>query len=292
MYHLVYAFLYLLSLLPLRLLYLLSDFAYVIIFHLIGYRKAVVFNNLAIAFPQKTEEEKTAIAKQFYKNFADSFIETIKLFSASDEFIKKRFTGDFSVFDTLYEKGLKCQIHSGHYFNWEYANLSIPLHLKQKLLTVYMPITNKAFDKSFIRMRAKTGALLLPATQLRSAILPFRNQQYVLALVADQNPGNIHNNYWLPFFGRPTPFLKAPESGARRGNIPVVFCHFYKVKRGYYKINFTLSEESPAQTEAGEITRKYVAYLENAIRQYPDMWLWSHRRWKHEWKEEYGEILT
>jgi KDO2-lipid IV(A) lauroyltransferase len=110
--------------------------------------------------------------------------------------------------------------------------------------------------------------------------------------VADQNPGNIHNNYWLRFFGRPTPFLKAPESGARRGNIPVVFCHFYKVKRGYYKINFTLAEESPAQTEAGDITRKYVAYLEDVIRQYPDMWLWSHRRWKHEWKEEYGKILT
>lgn len=291
MYHLLYGLLYLLSLLPIRGLYLLSDLAYVLIYHALGYRKKVVRYNLSIAFPDKSEAERALIARRFYRNFTDSFIETIKLFSASDAFIRQRFTGDFSVFDYLYRKGVKCQLHSGHFFNWEYANISIPLHLQQKLLTVYMPIANRAFDRIFIRMRAKTGAALLPATQLRTAILPYRNEQYVLALVADQNPGEPRNAFWTPFFSKPAPFLRAPESGARRGNIPVVFCHFHKVKRGYYTIHFKLASEQPAQTRPGELTRQYAAYLEDAIRQQPDMWLWSHRRWKFDWKPEYGEII-
>ncbi|HVG16808.1 MAG TPA: lysophospholipid acyltransferase family protein [Chitinophagaceae bacterium] len=291
MYQFVYGFLYLLSLLPMGILYLLSDLAYVIIYHLIGYRKEVVMSNLSAAFPEKSKREIKAIAKKFYGNFTDSFIETIKLFSASDEFIRKRFTGDFSVFDDLHKKGLKCQIHSGHHFNWEYANLRVALHVKQILLTVYMPITNQAFDKSFIKMRAKTGAILLPATDLRNAILPYRNEQYAIALIADQNPGNVQNSYWVSFFGRPTPFLKGPESGARRGNIPVIFSSYHKIKRGYYRIEFSLAEENPSSTEAGELTKRYVTYLEDAIRQHPDNWLWSHRRWKHEWKEGYGKVL-
>lgn len=292
MYYVVYGPLYLLSLLPLSILYLFSDLAYFFIYHLVGYRKKVVFYNLSIAFPQKTEREQKAIAKKFYKNFTDSFIETIKAFSASDEFIRRHFTGDFSVFDQLYNKGVqKVQLHSGHNFNWEYANLGIPLHSIYSLLTVYMPISNKIFDKMFYRMRAKTGARLLSATNIKAEILPHRNDKYVLALVADQNPGHPKSAYWVNFFGRPTPFVRAPESGARRGNIPVVFCYFKKVKRGYYRIFFELATENPAATNIGELTKRYADFLQWSIEQQPENWLWSHRRWKWEWKEEYGKVI-
>jgi KDO2-lipid IV(A) lauroyltransferase len=293
MYYVVYAPLYLLSLLPLKVLYLFSDVAYLLIYYVIGYRRKVVQQNLSIAFPTKTEEERKAIAKKFYKGFADSFIETIKTFSASAAFVRRHFTGDFSVFNELHEKGVqKVQLHSGHYFNWEYANLSIPLHLVYPLLTVYMPITNKTFNQIFYKMRAKTGAKLLSALAIRKEILPHRNEKYVIALVADQNPGDPRNAFWVNFFNRPTPFVRAPENGARRGNIPVVFCYFIKEKRGYYTIHFQLAEETPSTTKVGELTKKYAGFLQWSIEQQPENWLWSHRRWKWEWKEEYGKIIV
>jgi KDO2-lipid IV(A) lauroyltransferase len=292
MYYIVYGPLYLLSLLPLRLLYLLSDLAYLLLYYVIGYRKKIVRYNLQIAFPSKTEEERKVIAKKFYKNFTDSFIETTKAFSASPQFFKEHFTGDFSVFDELSKKGVqKVQLHSGHNFNWEYANLSIPLHCVYPLLTVYMPITNQFFNRMFYKMRSKTGARLLSATNIRAEVLPHRHEKYVLALVADQNPGHPKSAYWVNFFGRPTPFVKAPESGARRGNAPVVFCSFQKERRGCYRIYFHLAEENPSATPVGELTKKYAAFLEEAIQCQPDNWLWSHRRWKWNWKEEYGKVI-
>jgi KDO2-lipid IV(A) lauroyltransferase len=248
-------------------------------------------SNLSFAFPEKTSKERTVIAKKFYKNFTDSFVETIKLISAGTNFIQKHFTGDFSVLNSLYEKGLRCQVHLGHHFNWEYGNLTLALQVKYKVLTVYMPISSKPIDRLFKKLRSKTGIFLLPATDMRNAILPYRKEQYLLVLVADQSPANPTNSYWINFFDRPTPFLKAPESGARRGNIPVVFCHFTKEKRGYYHVHFTLAAENPMHTAPGELTKKYVAYLERAIQQQPDLWLWSHRRWKWEWKEAYGKIM-
>ncbi|HMG67964.1 MAG TPA: lysophospholipid acyltransferase family protein [Chitinophagaceae bacterium] len=292
MYYIVYGLLYLVSLLPLGVLYVLADLAYFFIFYIIGYRKKTVYSNLKQAFPEKTDEERKKIAKRFYHNFADSFIETIKLFSAGEAFIKERFKGDFSVLDYLYKEGRKCEILSSHNFNWEYANLGIPLNLKHTLLTVYMPIENKIFDRIFKKMRSKTGAVLLPANDTRKAILPYRNTLYALALVADQNPGDTKNGYWINFLNKPAPFVKAPESGARRGNIPVVFSYFLKEKRGYYRIFNILAEENPATTKPGELTVKYVRFLEDMIRENPEVWLWSHRRWKWDWKEEYGNIIT
>jgi KDO2-lipid IV(A) lauroyltransferase len=247
--------------------------------------------NLFLAFPEKTKEERTKIAKKFYRNFTDSFIETIKLFSAGEKFIRKRFYGDFSVLDYLYEKGRKCQLHTSHNFNWEYANLGVQLNIKYTLLTVYMPIKNKIFDRIFKKMRSKTGAVLLPATEIRTAIIPYRNTLYALALVADQNPGNPNSAYWTNFLNKPAPFVKGPESGARRGNIPVVFSYFLREKRGYYRIENLLAEENPANTKPGELTLKYVRFLEEMIRKNPEAWLWSHRRWKWDWKEEYGEVI-
>lgn len=292
MFYLMYGLLYLLSLLPLRLLYLLSDFSYLVIFYVAGYRKKVVAHNLSIAFPQLTGKERDAVARKFYKGFTDSFIENIKLLSASEKFIRKHFVGDYQVFKYLEEKGYKkLQLHSGHFFNWEYGNLSIPLHTNYLMLGVYMPISSNAFDKLFYRLRSRTGSKLISATNIRKEILPYRDEKSVLALIADQSPADPRNAFWVNFFGRPTPFLKAPESGARRGNNPVVFCHFVKLKRGYYRIDFHLEHEQPGTTGRGELTKNFAAYLQRSIEHQPENYLWSHRRWKWQWKEEYGEIL-
>jgi len=291
MYYLVFGPLYLFSLLPMRVLYLFSDCVYLFLYYVLGYRRKIVDSNLKIAFPNKTNAERKRIAKSFYRNFVDNFIETLKLLSASEDFIRKRFVCDWSVFDKIYEKGVRCQIHLGHNFNWEMGNLGMPLNIKyQYFLVVYMPIANKPLDRLFLYLRKRTGTYLLPATNMRRSMMSYRDKQYCLTLVADQVPGDVSKAYWLNFFGKPTPFVQGPEKGARAGNIPTVFIHFTKVKRGYYQAHPILAEENPGSLPEGELTRRYIRYLETTISANPDMWLWSHRRWKKEWTEGYKSL--
>jgi len=291
MYYLIYGSLYVVSLLPLRILYLFSDFAFFLLYYVFGYRKNIVMDNLKHAFPGKTEKERKNIARKFYRNLTDTFLESIKLITASEKFAHKHMDGDTSVIEKLYMQGKKCQVHLGHNFNWELASFAMPLRTKFLYLAVYMPIGNKIVDKIFLKIRQRTGGIFLPATDMRQAMVPYRDKQYMIALVADQNPGYPGNAYWFNFFGRPTPFLKGPEKAARSFNIPVLFAYIHKIRRGQYDAGVLLAHENPAELPEAELTRQYVKYLQQVITQYPDMWLWSHRRWKWEWKEEYGPVL-
>jgi KDO2-lipid IV(A) lauroyltransferase len=205
--------------------------------------------------------------------------------------LQRHFTGDTSIFYDLHKKGKKLQVHLGHNFNWELANAAMPLMIPYQMLVVYMPINNKAVDRLFMKIRTRTGSVMLPATKMSTAIIPWLDKQYMLALVADQNPGNPSKGYWVSFFGRPTPFVKGPEKGAKVNDTAVVFVHITKSRRGFYHLHLTLATEDPRALAEGELTSIYIKYLENVIRQHPEMWLWSHRRWKHVWKEEYGEII-
>jgi len=284
MYYLVYGLLYLLSLLPMWILYGVSDGIAFLLYAVIRYRRAIVLSNLETAFPDKTPAERLRIAKRFYRNFTDNFIETIKLLSAGHAFLKKRLVIDNpELLDYFYDQGRKLQAHLGHLFNWELGNAAIPLITRYPFLVAYMPVENKVFERLFLHLRSRTGSVPLPASKMQRAIIPWRNTQYILALVADQSPGGPENSYWLNFFGRPTPFVRGPERGARIGDIPVIFVRFYKVRRGYYRVQLITIAEHPAQLPEGELTRRYRRLLEDAIRQQPDGWLWSHKRWKHEW---------
>jgi Kdo2-lipid IVA lauroyltransferase/acyltransferase len=291
MYYLVFGLLYLLSLLPLRVLYLLSDVAYVLLFYVIRYRRGVVLHNLSIAFPQKTEAEKQRIAKQFYKNFCDTFIETIKFISAGKRFYEKHFSGNYDAIEHLYSSGTSVQAHLGHNFNWELGLLGVPAYVSFNMLAVYQPQKSKPFDRLFRYIRSKNGCHLIASTNYTADFNPYRNTQYLIALLADQSPARPENAYWINFFGRPTPFLRGPEKAARRNNLPVVFCHFTKQKRGYYIGHSVLAAMDVRAMPPGELTKKYAAYLEQIMTEHPEMWLWSHRRWKLQWKPEYGEIL-
>lgn len=290
MYYIVYGLLYLISLLPLRFLYILSDAVYALTYYIIGYRREVVMNNLTIAFPEKTEAEKVQIAKKFYHNFIDSFIETIKMISASDSFILRHFTGNWEVLNELYKTGRSCNVLGGHTFNWEWANHSAGLSIDYTLLSVYMPISNKILDRIFLQLRSKGKTRMLSARNMRAEMMPYKNNQYALGLAADQNPGDPAYAYWLNFFGRPAPFVTGPEKSARARDLLVVFCYIRKLRRGYYNIVFFLGEANPTQLPEGVLTVKYVRYIEEMIRKQPDMWLWSHKRFKHTWKEEYREM--
>jgi KDO2-lipid IV(A) lauroyltransferase len=291
MYYMVYGSLWFVSLLPFRILYFISDALYAFTFYVLKYRRNVVMNNLLIAFPQKTEKERKLIAKKFYHNLIDMFIETIKLLSISDKTLGKRFKGNWEMINAIYPTGKSVQVHVGHNFNWEWGNSVLTRNTPFKLLAVYMPFTNKIIERLFFKLRTRKGAIFLRATHMKEDFVSHKSTQYVLGLVADQNPGRPDIAWWFNFFGKPTPFSKGPAKAAIENNTAVVFAFIHKPKRGYYEAVFSHASDNPASLTQEELTRKFVVYLESVIKEYPEMWLWSHRRWKHDWKEAYGRVI-
>jgi Kdo2-lipid IVA lauroyltransferase/acyltransferase len=290
MYYIVYSFLWILSLLPLRVLHFLADCIYVLVFYVFGYRKELVFRNMKQAYPQKSDEEIKKLAKKFYHSFIDSLIESIKLFSQGKTFLDRHVQMDVSVLNQLAAENKSCQMHACHQFNWEYLNLALVYRMKQPLVAVYMPIKAKALNKIFYDLRTRYGTVMLPATEMKNKFTAWRNRLHVLTLVADQNPGNPNNAYWLSFFNKTTPFIKGPERYAREKACPVVLTYSKIIKRGHYSMHFELLTNDASALPEGELTRLYVKRITEIINEQPYNWLWSHRRWKHEWKPEYADF--
>ena len=287
MYYIIYGFLYLISLLPFFILYRISDFAFFMLYHVAAYRKKVVLHNLDIAFPDKTSAEKKQVAKAFYKNLADTFIESIKLLSISKKQFAKRASMNFDAVNALAAKGKNIQIHSGHQMNWEYAHWCVAQQITLPWIGVYMKINNKALNKLFLKIRLKGPTVLIAAQEFRTRVHHIFNQQYALGLVGDQNPGAPQVSYWLNFFGQPVPFVTGPDKGAIKNNTAVVFVKFIKIKRGHYVYEPVIITEQGASLKEGELTLLYRDFLEATIREHPDNYLWSHRRWKWTWQPEY-----
>ncbi|HUM67165.1 MAG TPA: lipid A biosynthesis acyltransferase, partial [Chitinophagaceae bacterium] len=190
MYYIVYGFLYTISLLPFPVLYLISDFACFLMYRVFKYRRDIILSNLAIAFPEKTQEDRNAIAREFYRNFTDTFIESIKMISISRKQILKRSRCDFEYINELIDKGRNVHIMAGHQFNWEFANLTYAMNLKTPFVAVYMPVANKIFNRIFYDIRKRYGTVLISAWEFSSKMHSVFSNQYILALAADQNPSN------------------------------------------------------------------------------------------------------
>jgi len=292
-YYIVYGLLYGISLLPFRILYIISDAASFLLYHVIRYRRDIVANNLLIAFPEKTAAERKRIAKQFYKDFVDNFIEVIKMISISKKELDKRFVGNYQLMNDLYQTGKNVQVHLGHYFNWEYANLAYTANQLYPFIVVYQPISNKVLDRIFYKMRSRFGTKLVPVNNFRNEFAQLSKGKYALILVGDQNPPGPENAYWTDFFGRKTPFVKGPEKGARLKNTAIVMCNIYKVKRGYYRSELRLLTTEPRTLADGVITKEMITFIEDTVRTYPSNYLWSHRRWKWEYDpEKFGHLVV
>lgn len=292
MYYIIYPLFYLISLLPLRILYIISDFFYVIVYYIVKYRRNIVLSNLSIAFPEKTQAEKIKISKAFYKKFVDTFIETIKLISISKQEFLKRIDFDASVFDELHKQGLNVQIHSGHFFNYEFMNLGIAVKSKFAFLGIFTHISNKAFYKIMWDMRSKFGTILIPSSEFKNNFHKYSNIEYGLGLVADQNPTNPSNAYWVDFFGKKTAFVRGPEKGSKQLGTAVVMLYINSTKRGYYKLEASLLTANAKNTTDGFVTKQLISFIETKIKENPSNYLWTHRRWKYEFTEEkYGHLV-
>ena len=282
MYYIVYHIFYFFSLLPWFIIYRISDLLYFLTYYVLGYRKEVVMNNLAIAFPEKSEKERIRIAKEMYKRLIDTFLETLKALSISKEELNKRFQANYEVVNDLYESGQNVQLHGGHFFNWEYTNLAYCLNIKYPFTGVYYPLSNKIFDKIMYDLRSKFGSILIPAPTFNRQFLKIAKGRYVLTLGGDQNASNLGAAYWLPLFGKMAPFVTGLERMAVAKDTAIVMCTTYRVKRGYYKSEFSLFTTQPSTLPQGAITIGFRDYLENQIRLRPENYLWTHKRWKHQ----------
>jgi Kdo2-lipid IVA lauroyltransferase/acyltransferase len=289
MYYIIYGLLYSLSLLPFFILYRLSDFVYFLLYYVFGYRKKIVMANLDIAFPEKSQEEKKIIAKQFYKNLIDTFIESIKMLSMSGKEFDRRCSIDIDEANKLGAAGKNIQFHSGHQMNWEYANWVFARTLTIPWVGIYQPISNKAVHKIFYDMRGRYGTHLVSTKEFKNVMHSFLKSQYSLALAADQNT-SPQKGYWMYFFSKPVPFISGPDRGALKNNTAVVFVNFVKKKRGYYHYETKVIAESTENFQPGELTRMYRDFLEETIRRQPANYLWSHRRWRYDYGTEYENL--
>ena len=291
MYYVVYGFLYTFSLLPLRILYLFSDLAYVIMYYFVRYRKDVIMGNLEIAFPEKTHAQRVRISKQFTRNLTDTFIETLKMISIGPKELSRRTIGDFDYLLDLEKRGFNIHIMAGHQFNWELGNLAYGKMFTIPFIGVYTRLSNKIFDRIFYKVRSRYGTYMISKEDFRVKKDELLSKRYMLALAADQNPANPANGYWMHFFGKLAPFITGPARGAVKGNAAMVYVGFRKVKRGVYEFKATGMTEHANEEAPEELTRRYKELLEQTIRMDPPNYLWSHRRWRHEWKPEYGQPL-
>ena len=287
MYYFLYPILWLISLLPFPVLYAFSDLIHFLVFRVFGYRKKVVLGNLRIAFPEKSERERLAIARQFYQNLVDTFVESIKFITLSEQAALKRSSADFSVMDQALSTGRPVYALGCHQFNWEYVNVLFPLHLRVPFIGVYMPIANRALDRIFYDFRKRYGTVLVAATEFKERREELLKGQYVLALAADQNPGHPANAFWMPFFGKPAPFVTGPANGAIRSDAVVVMAEMKRIRRGHYHFGIRIMAQHVRDMEPKHLAALYRDELERVIRQDPANYLWSHRRWKYEWKQEY-----
>ena len=210
----------------------------------------------------------------------------IKLISISKEEVRKRFSVNIEVLNNLYDTTDKVQIIAGHFFSWEYAHLGVSLESRFPFVAVYMPLANRIFEKMIYQLRSKFGTILIPAPEFKNNFQQYIKNKYSLVLVADQNPGDPVNAFWLPFFGKMTAFVKGPENGARANNTTILYANFYSVKRGYYKADIELITKEPNKFSEGELTKLLVKKVEDSVKKNPSNYLWSHRRWKIDFDEE------
>jgi Kdo2-lipid IVA lauroyltransferase/acyltransferase len=273
---------YPLSLLPMPLLYLWSDFFYVIIFHIVRYRREVVSANLKNSFPEKSEAELKRITKEYYKNLCDVFMEAIKVASISEkEILRRNVFDDMSILKMYNSQNKNVVAVLGHFSNWEWGGSALSILSPMQVFSAYKPLSNPYFDRFLFRIRSKFGIRLVKMEDMYKTIL--RQSHPTLSIfIADQTPPNTKATYWTTFLSQDTPVFLGVEKIAARLNAPVVFLYPLRVKRGHYRIYCHLLVEDPSKLPGEhDITELHIKFLEQLIREHPEQWLWSHRRWKH-----------
>ncbi|MEZ4788434.1 MAG: lysophospholipid acyltransferase family protein [Flavobacteriales bacterium] len=282
-YYLALPFIYGIALLPFPLLYAFSDLLYLLLFKVIGYRREVVHTNLRNSFPDKSAAEIDRIASDFYRWFCDLVLETLKTLTISPGQVRQRVS--FHGIEVLREFASKRQsivLVLGHFGNWELAGARYSQEVGvPQLYVIYHPLQNKHFDRLMHHMRTRHGTRLYTMRETTKSMIRDRGSNTATAFIADQTPPP-ERAYWLTFLGQDTPVFFGTEALARKLGYPVVYISITRPKRGHYSMQVETLVEDPAAMPEGAITEMHTQRLEKDIRRYPYLWLWTHRRWKHQ----------
>ncbi|WP_335966095.1 lysophospholipid acyltransferase family protein [Galbibacter sp. PAP.153] len=282
-YLLTYPILWCISILPFPIFYKVSDGIFMLLYHVIGYRKKLVLKNLELCFPEKSEAELLVIRKKFYQHMCDLFLEMIKSLTMSRKEMDKRAVfHNLELLDKYAEENKSVALLCGHYANYEWV-LSLGNHIKHNGYGIYSPLTNKYFDRLIKKTRKKNGGELVSRYNTAKVILKHQRENHLslYGFVNDQSPQVQHTKYWREFFGVKVPVFTAAETLAKKFDMAVVFFCIKKVKRGYYETTIVNITDSSKDFPDYKITDIYWEYLEKEISNQPEYYLWTHNRFKH-----------
>lgn len=279
----LFGFLLQLSKLPLKLHYAFSDLLFFLMFHVIGYRKKVVRENLQNSFPNLESKEIDSIQKKFYKNFCDYLVETVKAFTITSHELRVRVQHiNQDVFHDAKREGKNVILLAGHIFNWEWINALATIIPQEKSYPVYRKVQSSFWEEKIKGIRNKYGNHALEAKEVMRHMLRNENDgNSVYMFVADQTPHISEVSYGVNFLKQKTPAFIGYDKLATRLDLTFIYCDMKKVKRGYYQVNYYKIEPEKGKFEDFEIVKKFHQMLENTINKRPDNYLWSHRKWKY-----------
>ena len=293
-YYLLYGLTYMLSLLHLRVLYVLADGCYLLLYYIIRYRRKVVRKNLTSSFPEKSEAELRSIEHRFYRWLCDYAVETIKLLSISDKKLLRRleFRGD-EAFDRIFDEGRDCAAMMGHYCNWEWFSaigLTFRRHPEAVAGLIYHPLYNDVFDRLFIDIRSAHGGTCIPKKDILRHLVACRREglRNLFGYISDQSPRWKDIHLFLPFLNHDTPVFTGGERIMRKMDNAVFYMDVERPRRGYYTCTVHLVSEHAAQEPEHAITTRFFQMLETTIRREPAYYLWTHNRWKRT-REEFDQ---
>ncbi len=280
---LVYPLLWLVSRLPFKLIYFISDGVFVLLYHVIGYRKKVVRENLALVFPEIEIKKRIGIEKRFYRHMCDMFLEMIKTMGISNKSLQKRFVfTNLEVLHNLEEKNKSVMLMFPHYASWEWV-IALDKHIASKGYAIYQKIGNKYFDKLVRDIREKFGTTLITTKNTKEVVSNNKkdNQLSMYGILSDQSPMVSKTLLWTPFMGITVPAHTGAEMLCRKWDLPAVYLKVSKLKRGHYQGEFHLLTDTPRALPEFELTKKFLKMVEHSIKEAPEYYFWTHKRWKH-----------
>lgn len=282
-FYLIYPLIVLISILPFRILYWVSDLLFLILYYVLGYRKKTVMENLKIAFPEKTEEELKRIMKEFYHHFLDIFMEMIKTFTISNEEILKRFKlTNQEELDAFMARNNNVILMSSHYANFEWL-FSLNLRIQHKGFAAYKKVNNKYMNDFIVRSRSRFNSTLVPTKEMIQTMEDndSKNINCIYGMLCDQSPKLVKTYHWSNFFGVKVPVISGTEMLAKKYNYAVIYIETTKVKRGFYEAKMEILSENPREVPDFEITDLFMKKLEAKIRKNPAYYFWTHKRFKY-----------
>lgn len=269
-------------LIPFFGIYLLSDLLRFFLKRVIRYRRKVIFANLSTSFTELSAAEIEAIGHKTYQNLCDITLESIKGLSMSPEHLRERYRiVNPEILDHSFQRGESVILAGAHYGNWEWGVRSWSLWFKHKVMGIYKPLANKTVESFLNARREDFGMKLVSPKHTKTAIEEAQKNPCLLVLFGDQNPHNLNTCHWVPFLFRDTAWLQGVAEISHQKNFSVYYLKTQRIKRGYYESRLVPLVENPTELRPLEISERYAAMVEQNIREKPEDWLWSHKRWKH-----------